>query len=128
MARRIDAELRINDTLSCENSAAVAGLLKTELGFPGMVFPDVNSQATSYGSANAGLDYGSQSPWSDAIMEAGVANGSLAQERLDDMAIRNVIAYYYVGLDNGSQPSQASATEFRDVRGNHSALIRTVGA
>ncbi|KAH8898062.1 glycoside hydrolase [Thozetella sp. PMI_491] len=119
---------RINDTLSCENSASLSGLLKTELGFPGLVLPDVNSQATAYGSANAGLDYGSGSLWTETVLEAGIANGSFTQERLDDMAIRNVIGYYYVGLDDGQQPSQASSTEYRDVRGNHSALIRTIAA
>ncbi|OLN85832.1 putative beta-glucosidase D [Colletotrichum chlorophyti] len=117
---------RVNGTLSCENSALITSLLKKDLGFLGLVFPDVNSQSTSYGSANAGLDYGSSNYWTEDILSAGINNGSLTQERLDDMAIRNVIGYYYVGLDDGKQPSKAGTTEYRDVRGNHSRLIREV--
>lgn len=119
---------RVNDTLSCENNDLLSGLLKTEMGFPGLVLPDVQSQNTAFGSANAGLDYASGgSYWTETVMEAGIASGNLTQARLDDMAIRTVIGSYYVGLDSGSQPSVASTTEYRDVRGNHSTLIRQVG-
>lgn len=119
---------RINDTLSCESDTLLSGLLKTEMGFPGLVLPDVSSQSTAYGSANAGLDLASSSQlWTADTMEAGIANGSFTQARLDDMAVRNVIGYYYVGLDNGEQPSVAATTDYRDVRGNHSEIIRQVG-
>ncbi|OHF04312.1 hypothetical protein CORC01_00651 [Colletotrichum orchidophilum] len=117
---------RVNGTLSCENNKLVSKLLKKEFGFLGLVFPDVNSQATSYGSANAGLDYGSSTFWTEDILNAGIKNGSFTQARLDDMVVRNVIGYYYVGLDDGKQPSMAPTTEYRDVRGNHSKLIRQV--
>lgn len=170
---------RVNGTLSCENSPLLNDLLKTEMGFLGMVFPDVQSQQTAFGSANGGLDYatsgiggggggggaggnstspgggnaggnsttpigggdaGDQSSapgggngggmsgalWTEANLLAGINNGSFTQERLDDMAIRNVIPYYYVGLDDGKQNSVADSTEFRDVRGNHSDVIRQV--
>ncbi|EME38884.1 glycoside hydrolase family 3 protein [Dothistroma septosporum NZE10] len=121
------AMTRVNGTLSCENNKLVSGLLKEELGFPGLVMPDVNSQTTSYGSANAGLDYGSSTYWTEAILSAGIANGSFTQARLDDMAVRNVIGYYFAGLDNGEQPSEASLTEYRSVRADHATLIRQVG-
>lgn len=116
----------VNGTGSCESSKVLSGLLKEELGFPGLVMPDVGSQSTSYGSANAGLDYGSSSLWSSTILEAGIANGSFTQARLDDMAVRNVIGYYYVGLDDGEEPSEASITEYRSVRADHAKLIRNV--
>ncbi|XEV01614.1 hypothetical protein FSHL1_006901 [Fusarium sambucinum] len=117
---------RVNSTLSCENNNLISGVLKKQMGFPGMVFPDVNSQTTSFKSANAGLDFGSSSLWTSTIMEAGIKNGSFTQERLDDMAIRNVMGYYYVGLDNGKQPSKADSTEYRNVRRDHNKLIREV--
>ncbi|KAL1387078.1 glycoside hydrolase superfamily [Phyllosticta capitalensis] len=128
MAAVMCAMSHVNNTGSCENSHIVSELLKEELGFPGMVFPDVNSQSTSYGSANAGLDYGSSSLWTADILNAGISNGSFTQARLDDMAIRNVIGYYFVGLDDGKQPDEAGSTDYRDVRSNHSALIREVSA
>lgn len=87
---------KVNGTLSCENEDLLQGLLKTELGFPGLVFPDVSGQSTAFGSANGGLDFGSSSIWSTTVMEAGIANGSLTQDRLDDMAVRNVIGYFRV--------------------------------
>lgn len=121
---------RVNDTLSCENDALLSKLLKTEIGFPGLVLPDVSSQSTAYGSANAGLDLSTQAGelWTDDILEAGITNGSFTQARLDDMAVRNVIGYYYVGLDDGKQPSVVSSTsEFRDVRRDHASIIRQVG-
>ncbi|KAK7559148.1 glycoside hydrolase family 3 C-terminal domain-containing protein [Phyllosticta paracitricarpa] len=91
MAAVMCAMSRVNNSQSCENSHIVSELLQAELGFPGMVFPDVNSQTTPYGSANAGQDYGSSSYWT-------------------------------------SQPSEAGSTDYRDVRSNHSALIREVSA
>ncbi|KAF2771370.1 glycoside hydrolase [Teratosphaeria nubilosa] len=120
------AMTRTNGTLSCENSKLLDGLLKEELGFPGMVYPDINGQSTTFGSANGGLDRGSSNYWSLDILEAGIANGSFTQARLDDMAIRNVIGYFYAGLDDGKQPSVASTTEYRSVRSDHAKLIRKV--
>jgi beta-glucosidase len=117
---------RVNGSLSCENEALLSGYLKTSLGFPGMVMPDVGSQSTSYGSANAGLDRGSSQYWSQSIILEGIANGNLTQGRLDDMAIRNLIGYYFAGLDEVVQPAEALSGEYRDVRGNHTEVIQQV--
>lgn len=120
---------KVNQTQSCENSQLLNKWLKTELGFPGIVYPDVGGQVTSFGSANGGEDYGSSSYWSDTIIAEGISNGSMTQARLDDMAERNLIAYYYYDLDNGEQPSISYATTIgRDVRTNHSSIIRENGA
>ncbi|OJJ61476.1 hypothetical protein ASPSYDRAFT_29964 [Aspergillus sydowii CBS 593.65] len=119
---------RVNGTYSCESNAILNRMLKTELGFPGLVLGDVGGQKTSYNSANAGLDYGSSQYWSDDIITAGLRNGSLTEARLDDMVMRNVIGYFYVGLDDGKQPSVADTTDNRNVRANHTKLIRQVGA
>jgi beta-glucosidase len=118
---------RVNGSQSCENNDLAAGYLKTKLGFPGLVYPDVASQKTPFGSVDGGLDLGSAQIWSPAVILAGLASGKITQERLDDMAIRNVIGFYYAGLDNGLQPAPAGETEYRgDVRGNHSVLIRQI--
>ncbi|PMD41999.1 glycoside hydrolase family 3 protein [Hyaloscypha variabilis F] len=122
------AMTKVNGTLSCENEDLLQNLLKTELGFPGLVFPDVDGQSTAFGSANGGLDYGSSSIWSNSTLEAGLNNGSFTQARLDDMAVRNFIGYFYVGLDNGTQPAYVSDTTVVDVRANHSTIVRTNGA
>lgn len=119
---------KVNGTLSCENSDLLNTLLKTELGFPGLVYPDVSGQSTAYGSANGGLDLGSSSIWSNDTLISGISNGSFTQERLDDMAVRNVIAYYKASLNNGSQPALAGSSDYVDVRGNHSTIVRQSGA
>lgn len=122
------AMTEVNGTASCENSELLMDVLKTELGFPGMVYPDVNGQKTALGSIQGGLDYGSSSTWSTSTLAELLSNGSLTEARLNDMVIRNVIGWYQAGLNNGSQPSLATTDEYRDVRGNHSSLIRENGA
>lgn len=121
------AMTKVNGTKSCESDSLINGILKEQLGYPGLVYPDEFGQTTSYQSANAGLDKGSSQYWSQSTMVKGIADGSFEAERLDDMAIRNVLGYFHVGLDDGKQPSSASSTEYRNVRGNHSSLIRKIG-
>lgn len=91
MAGVMCAMNRVNGTQSCENSELLNKMLKIEIGFPGMAFPDVGAQVTSFGSANGGEDYGSSSLWSSDILTAGINNGSFTQDRLDDMVARNVM-------------------------------------
>lgn len=119
----------VNGTHSCENSELLSVKLKEELGFPGLVYPDESAQFTSYGSANAGLDYSPYSDglWTETTLAAGIANGSLSEDRLDDMAIRSVLPHFFVGLDAADLPEVGGYTDWRDVRGNHSALIRQTG-
>ncbi|RDW93409.1 uncharacterized protein DSM5745_00731 [Aspergillus mulundensis] len=116
----------VNGTTACENKHTLTDLLKAELGFPGMVMPDVGGQKSSFGSANNGLDYGSSQYWSDSIIEAGLRNGTLTKAKLDDIAIRNVIGYFYVGLDKNPAPSVADTTANRHVMKDHKKLIRDV--
>ncbi|PVH75896.1 glycoside hydrolase family 3 protein [Cadophora sp. DSE1049] len=122
------AMTKVNGTLSCKNEELLQNLLKTELGFPGLVYADVGGQSTAFVSANGGLDFGSSSIWSNSTLQSGLTNGSFTQARLDDMAIRNVIGYYKVALDNGTQPAYVGSDEFVDVRANHSKIVRTNGA
>jgi beta-glucosidase len=119
----------VNGTHSCENNELLSVKLKEELGFPGLVYPDESAQFSSYDSANAGLDYSPYSDglWTQTTLAAGIANGSLSEERLDDMAIRSVLPYFFVGLDTADLPETGGYTDWRDVRGNHSTLIRQIG-
>jgi beta-glucosidase len=80
---------RGNSTLSCENDTLINGLLKTELGFPEFVLPDINFQSTPFGSATAGLDFGSSTYWTASVLEAAIENGSFSEVRLDDMTVSN---------------------------------------
>lgn len=122
------AMTKVNNTLSCESSSLLMDLLKTELGFPGFVFPDTNGQQHALLSANNGLDYGSSSLWSTSTIEGYLKKHNMTEARLNDMAVRNLIGYYYVNLDNGTQPATAEEDAYVDVRGNHAKLIRSNGA
>jgi beta-glucosidase len=119
---------KVNNTLSCESSAVLLDILKEELGFPGLVFPDTNGQQHALASAINGLDYGSSSLWSTSTMEGYLKNKNFTEARLNDMAIRNLMGYYHVNLDNGTQPSTESQDAYVDVRGNHAKLIRSHGS
>ncbi|KAI9376027.1 glycosyl hydrolase family 3 N terminal domain-containing protein [Aspergillus egyptiacus] len=94
---------RLNNSYGCQNSKALNGLLKGELGFQGFVVTDWFAQHTGIASATAGLDMvmpGSDY-WENDTLVAAVKNGSLPQARLDDMATRIVAAWYqYAELEN----------------------------
>lgn len=117
----------VNGTYACENQDILAKYLKAELGFPGIVHADVGGQKTGINAANAGMDFSSSQYWSTSTLGVGLTNGSFTEDRLNDMVIRNLIAYYHLNQDEG-YPSLASATDRVDVRGNHSLLARTYAA
>lgn len=117
---------RINGSYGCENQDTLGRYLKVELGFPGFVHPDAGGQHTGIDSANAGLDYGSSSYWSNSTLVAGIANGTFTEARLDDMAIRILMGYFRQNQEN--YPTHAGYTDHVDVRKNHGALSRTYAA
>lgn len=118
---------RVNGTYACENQDILAKYLKVELGFPGIVHADVGGQKTGINAANAGMDYSSSSYFSNDTLGVGLANGSFSADRLDDMAIRNVIGYFHLNQDAG-YPTKAGVTDHVDNRGNHSTIARTIAA
>ncbi|KAL1627424.1 hypothetical protein SLS54_002349 [Diplodia seriata] len=119
---------RVNETYACENQDLIGGMLKTEIGFPGFVFGDVGGQKTAFGSANAGMDYGSSSTWSNSTINTGLNNGSLTEARLTDMAVRNVLPSYYFNQQDGTYPATAGLEDYVDPRANHSKIARNIAA
>ena len=117
----------VNGTYACENQDILAKHLKVELGFPGIVHPDAGAQHDGIESANAGEDYGSSSYWSNSTLGVALTNGSFTEERLNDMAVRNLIGYYHQNQDQ-DYPSHADPTDYVDVRGNHPKAARAYGA
>ncbi|KAK5080092.1 hypothetical protein LTS08_008746 [Lithohypha guttulata] len=97
---------RLNNSYACHNSKALNGLLKTELGFPGFVMSDWFAQHAGVASALGGLDmvmpFGFEF-WGDNLTEA-VANSSIPELRVDDMATRVLAAWYLVGQDTVDIP------------------------
>lgn len=157
---------RINGSYGCQNSKTLNGLLKTELGFQGYVMSDWYATGSGVASIEAGLDMdmpGSplMGPESVAHMDENpfkghyfgenvtqaVKNGTVEEERVDDMITRIMTPYYFLGQDQDFpqiDPSSAVLNDFsprerwmegfmdwnmggeesRDVRADHGELIR----
>ncbi|CAK3784348.1 beta-glucosidase [Lecanosticta acicola] len=102
---------RINNSYGAQNSKALNGLLKTELGFQGFVVSDWDAQHTGIASANAGLDLVMPSDryWGNNRLVTAVNNGSMNSTRLDDMATRVLASWFrYAKFSNpGIGPNKA---------------------
>ncbi|GJD04161.1 beta1,2-D-glucosidase [Colletotrichum higginsianum] len=147
---------RVNGNYSCANSEMMS-ILKDELAFPGYVVSDWSATHDTLGPANAGLDMempgniplAGPHYFGDSLLYA-VGNGSVTMDRLTDMAERVMRPYFLLGQDSdfpSVDPSAGAvfwtyqyghqiptpgglypAVEARDVRRDHAALIRTLGA
>lgn len=103
---------QVNNSYACQNSYALNYLLKNELGFQGFVVSDWSGQHSGVSSALAGLDmtmpgdtaFNSGDSFWGPNMTIAVLNGTIPQWRLDDMAVRVVAAWYYVGRDSNQVP------------------------
>ncbi|KAF2008822.1 glycoside hydrolase family 3 protein [Aaosphaeria arxii CBS 175.79] len=148
---------RVNGNYSCANSNILQTILKDELAFPGYIVSDWYATHSTADSANTGLDMempGNVSAlagpafFGTPLLEA-VNGGMVNQSRLDDMAKRVMAPYFLLGQDQNyptvdpssgavfsvyqyghgySLPFTYPEVEARGVRGNHSDIIRQVGA
>lgn len=145
---------RLNGSYGCQNSKALNGLLKEELGFQGYVMSDWGAVHSGVATANAGLDMnmpggitfagGENSLWGGNLTAA-VKNGTVAAKRVDDMILRIMTPYYFLNQDVGYPkidnttialnffPTAAYAHDFPlgplvDVRADHQKLIRQLGS
>lgn len=113
---------RLNGSYGCQNSKALNGLLKEELGFQGFVVSDWGAQHSGLSSAEGGLDMAMPNSeyWENGNLTLMVNNGSLAQSRLDDMATRIIAAWHkYAQIENtgaGFPTSLVAPHEFVDAR------------
>ncbi|KAH7104209.1 glycoside hydrolase superfamily [Auriculariales sp. MPI-PUGE-AT-0066] len=131
---------QINGSYACGNSKILNGLLKTELGFQGLVMSDWSAQH-AVGDANSGLDMtmpgdglsGSGGNYFGSQLLSAVNNGTIPMSRLNDMATRTLAAWYLVGQDSGYPATNFNAWnsgsgQHIDVQGTHKTLIRQIGA
>ncbi|KAI5860030.1 glycoside hydrolase family 3 protein [Durotheca rogersii] len=148
---------QVNNSYGCQNSKALNGLLKGELGFQGFVMSDWQAQHSGAASAAAGLDmsmpgdvlFGTGLSFWGTNLTLAVLNGTVAQYRVDDMAMRIMAAYFKVGKTLENQipinfdswtrdthgPLHFAANQGHqqvnwhiDVRENHGDLIRELAA
>ncbi|KAF1970915.1 hypothetical protein BU23DRAFT_201673 [Bimuria novae-zelandiae CBS 107.79] len=120
---------RVNGSHSCQNSAILNGLLKTELGFQGYVMSDWGGTHTGVAGILAGEDLdmpGGLGQYGMAFAEnadypmpsffggnitLAVNNGSLPETRVDDMIIRILTPYFALGQDQDFPTVDPSSAE-----------------
>lgn len=147
---------QVNNSYACQNSLLLNQILKGELGFQGFVVSDWGAQHSGVGSALAGLDmtmpgdasFLSGNSYWGANLTIAVLNGTIPEWRIDDMAVRILAAWYFVGRDKATIPINLNSwtldtygfqhfiasqgytlvNQHVDVRGEHSTLIRQIGA
>lgn len=144
----------INGTYSCANPTSLGKWLHEELNFQGYVLSDYAAiyEGIEIDAANAGCDtvigfaqpqYGAAAtsytckfpvgnreltpvPWGvNSTLSAAVANGSVSEARLTDMATRIVAAWYQVGQDKKFPALNTNANVLKQ---STNALIRELGA
>jgi beta-glucosidase len=101
---------RINGSHACQNSKALNGLLKTELGFQGFVVSDWYGAHTGIAGNEAGLDMVMPSSQflSASSFAGAVNNGSFDAARLDDQATRILAPWYrYAKFDDPGMDDHA---------------------
>ncbi|KAH7002544.1 glycosyl hydrolase family 3 N terminal domain-containing protein [Ilyonectria destructans] len=124
---------RANHSYGCQNSKLMNGILKTELGFEGFVVSDWGAQLSGVASANAGLDVVMPNDgfWGDSLVEA-VKNGSVSEERIDDMVTRLLASWYHLDQENKMPPAMIhnynQKGDVVNVQADHGELIRKIGA
>lgn len=147
---------QINNSQACQNSYVLNYLLKNELGFPGLVVSDWSGTHSGVSSVLAGLDmtmpgdiaFDDGLSYFGSNLTIAVLNGTIPQWRLDDMAIRIISAWYYVGRDKNTidinfdswtldtlgnkhfiaEQDYGLVNEHVNVRADHAALIRRIDA
>ncbi|KAM0346671.1 hypothetical protein ACHAPU_005383 [Fusarium lateritium] len=151
---------RLNGSYGCQNSKILNGILRDELGFQGYVMSDWGATHSGVAAIESGLDmdmpggigsYGTNfkaGSFFGGNVTRAVTNGTLEETRVDDMILRIMAPYFWLGQDkdypsvdessadlNTFSPRSTWLREFnftgersRDVRGNHGDLIRKQGA
>ncbi|KAJ9635170.1 hypothetical protein H2199_008656 [Coniosporium tulheliwenetii] len=145
---------RLNTSYGCQNSKSLNGILKEELGFQGYVMSDWGAVHAGVATANAGLDMNmpggigfldpTPSFWG-ANLTTAVNNGSVAESRVDDMVLRIMTPYFYLGQDEDFPFVDESSSVINffdpatwtynytlgpvvDVRDGHAQLIRDLAS
>ncbi|KAK4518158.1 mRNA stability protein [Mucor velutinosus] len=148
-ARSVEADVasvmcsynKINGVYACESDYAINHLLKGQLGFKGFVQSDWSATHSTVDSANNGLDmtmpgditFNSGDSYFGKNLTKAVKMGTVREDRVTDMAMRIVAAWYKLGQDQDfPRPNFDSFRPEKglhlDVQGDHRREIRQLGA
>ncbi|KAI5961853.1 bglE [Candida pseudojiufengensis] len=111
---------QVNNTYACENSYLINYLLKEELAFQGFVVSDWGAQHSGVTSALSGLDMTmpgevfddwltGKSFWGPLLTRA-VYNGTISQQRLNDMCLRILVPFF--AIDTVNLPQEDDVPNF----------------
>ncbi|KAG0701012.1 glycoside hydrolase superfamily [Suillus ampliporus] len=142
----------VNDTYACNNNKTLNDILKREFGFQGFIQSDWFATRDTL-SAVAGLDMtmpGDILPDltnpGDIIPDSGssyfgqnltdfVMNGTISEQRLDDMATRIIAAWYYMHQDENYPNVTVSSFDLYNpinqevnAQSDHYTIVRKIGA
>jgi len=117
----------VNNSWACQNAEALNGILKTDFGFQGYVMSDWTATHSGVLSVNSGLDmtmpgdvfFDSFTSFFGGNLTDAVNNGSVAMERLDDMAERIMASYFLLGQDRDYPAVNFDAFRTSDVNNSH---------
>jgi beta-glucosidase len=116
---------KVNETQACQNGKILNELLKGELLFQGNVMSDWGATKVGLESALNGLDM--NMPGQDRLMGyalvQAVKNGSIAEERINDMVVRIMTPYFLLGQDQ----DYPSINLDNDATRDHYLLNRLLG-
>ncbi|KAI8086821.1 glycoside hydrolase superfamily [Gilbertella persicaria] len=132
---------QLNGTWACEDDYSLNQVLKGELGFKGFVQSDWAATHSTAKAANGGLDmtmpgdieFESHDSYFGANLTLAVKNKEVKEERVTDMALRIVAAWYKMGQDKDFPETRINGFHrdqepFVDVQGDHYKLAREMAA
>ncbi|KIY72192.1 glycoside hydrolase family 3 protein [Cylindrobasidium torrendii FP15055 ss-10] len=134
----------LNGTFSCESDHLLNQLVKHELAFQGYIMSDWGathstiSAITGLDMTMAGdIDLGTGGSYFGPNLTSYVENGTIPEDRIDDMVVRIAAGWYLLGQDDPSyptvnfdafRPDDESVNEHIDVQGDHAEIVREIGA
>jgi len=133
----------VNGTYACENANLLNSILKLEFGFEGAIMSDWYATHSTI-SAQSGLDMtipgditqGSGTSYFGENLVNAVKNGAIGEPRVDDMAMRVLSAWLFLGQNgsypgpnfNSNKPPNDPSNKHTDVQADHDTLVRQIDA
>nr|BAE43955.1 membrane beta-glucosidase 1 [Physarum polycephalum] len=131
----------VNGFYACENEYILTEVLKKEFGFQGYIMSDWAATMSGLPSILAGLDmtmpgdvtFNSGTTYFGEHLVDDVANGTVTQARLDDMAIRILTPYFLLNQDQGYPTVDFDFRDYtklnqRNAQADHATVVRKIGA
>ncbi|KAI8362616.1 glycoside hydrolase superfamily [Blakeslea trispora] len=132
---------QLHGTWACEDDYTLNQILKGELGFKGFVQSDWGATHSTAKAANGGLDmtmpgdieFGSKDSYFGPNLTLAVTEKDVKEDRVTDMALRIVAAWYKMGQDKDFPETRINGFHRKDepyvnVQADHYKLARSMAA